>query len=105
VCGSNTVSGNTIANNMGYGIIIEAGSNLVYHNNFINSGEAHAMEISNNLWYNATLQEGNYWDDYTERYPPIDEEPPFGIWDTPYEILYMGEFDLYPLVSEYTLTP
>ncbi|MBY8994092.1 MAG: right-handed parallel beta-helix repeat-containing protein [Candidatus Heimdallarchaeota archaeon] len=45
-------------------------NNVVYHNNFYNNnlkgsyfGFKQAFDLSQNIWYNTTLLEGNYWND------------------------------------------
>jgi len=86
-------------NDRGYGILMLGGSddNRIYHNNFVNN-HPHAYDECTNTWYSTTLQKGNYWDDYADLYPPVDVEPPYGIWDTPYAIPPGGDNqDNYPL--------
>jgi parallel beta-helix repeat protein len=69
----------------------------IYHNTFIDNdwlgfySYSHAYDNgTNNLWYNETLQEGNYWDDWTSG--------PYAIFGE------VGSQDLYPLGSP-TVTP
>ena len=62
----NKIIANNIENTTNYGIYCERGSknNKIHHNNLINNGgNAHDVG-SGNTWYNAILQEGNYWDDW-----------------------------------------
>ncbi|NPD89485.1 MAG: hypothetical protein HGN29_12265 [Asgard group archaeon] len=68
----------------------------IYHNTFVDnvlmgfySSQAYDNGI-NNIWYNKTLQEGNYWDDWTSGPYDIDGDA--------------GYQDLYPLSSP-TITP
>jgi len=93
---------NTFQNNTDHDIWLGpfiTGNNLVYHNNFIESGKC-TDETSNNTWYNATLEEGNFWGDYGGTDSDGD-----GIGDTPYDISGEGEAqDLYPLMSLYKPT-
>jgi len=96
----NTLRENIISNSDNIGIIIDAYShdNLFYHNNFLNNG-VHAFDNGySNIWYNAKLQEGNYWDDYQGSDNDKD-----GIGDEPYPIEPATEInkDLYPLMQEY----
>lgn len=68
----------TICNNGGDGIYVSSWTNyLIYHNIFINNSQ-NALDSGTNAWYSETLQEGNYWDDYTGTYTDSD-----GIGDTP----------------------
>ncbi len=96
---NNVIYRNNICNNQGEGIGIfnSSDNNIIYHNNiFFNSVNAH--DECNNTWYNATLEEGNYWDDYNG----IDED--FDrIGDTPYNISGGSNQDLYPLMTPYGL--
>jgi len=60
--------------------------NLFYENDFINNTN-HTFGFYNlNLWYNPLKLRGNYWDDYTKRYP--DATPrilcPWS-WNFPYK--------------------
>jgi len=81
-------------NGTGYGIYLEnAPSNLIYHNNLINN-ELNAYDADSNLWYNTTLQEGNYWSDYTGSDNNGD-----GIGDTPYNISGGNNQDVYPFMQ------
>ncbi len=67
-------------------------NNTFYHNVFISNTQS-AFDPYNNYWYNETLQEGNFWDDYNGT-----DENGDGIGDTPYPIPGGSCFDLYPLV-------
>lgn len=66
---------NHIENNSCYGFVLNSGSNnCIYHNNFINNNweehirsrlsQAHDYSGSYNLWWNSTIDEGNFWSDY-----------------------------------------
>ncbi len=88
----NTLTGNTISNNdNGIRIWLHNDNNLLYLNNFINNVQ-NAYDEGTNTWYNATLQEGNYWDDYNGTDADGD-----GIGDIPYNITGGSSQDLYPL--------
>ncbi len=85
----NIFKGNNILNNpLGIGLTVK--NNQLYHNNFINNTQ-NAEDYDNNFWYNATIQEGNYWDDYSG----IDSDGD-GIGDTPYDIDGGNNQDIYP---------
>lgn len=92
---NNILAGNTIKNcELG---IIPFGDepfyyNMIYHNNFINNTQ-HANDPYDNIWYNATIMEGNYWDNYNGTDADGD-----GIGDTPYDIPGGINQDLYPLM-------
>ncbi|MBY9001563.1 MAG: right-handed parallel beta-helix repeat-containing protein [Candidatus Heimdallarchaeota archaeon] len=68
----------------------------IYHNTFVNNNllNYYASQAydkgTNNLWYNETLQQGNYWSDWTSGPYDIDGDS--------------GSQDLYPLSSP-TITP
>jgi parallel beta-helix repeat protein len=91
-----TISGNTISDN-GKGIeFLYDGLNelnSIYHNNFINNSE-NADDFGANSWYNTTLNQGNYWSDYTG----VDNNSD-GIGDTPYTISESRQ-DLYPYMNQ-----
>jgi parallel beta-helix repeat protein len=116
-CNNNTFIGNNItSNNYGYrgglfyktltewGIYL-AKDNTFYHNNFINNNINAIDNSTRNKWYSPTLKEGNYWDDFKEKYPfakPKTLRP--WIWNTPYGIppFTILNKDLYPLVDSYS---
>ena len=109
---NNTLFRNHIADNY-YGIRINrlggaAEGNIIYHNNFINStadvrGYWHMVVFQEvwvpppeNVWdYN---NEGNYWSDYTAKYPNATEKDVSSIWNTPY-IISENNQDNYPLMN------
>ena len=106
---NNTIEGNTIMNCLYWGIHFQSDiphwlylseNNIIYHNNFINNTYG-VRDDYHNIWYNSTLKEGNYWDDYNGTDANGD-----GIGDTPYNI--HGEEgdnqDLYPLMSPIGVT-
>ena len=104
---SNIITENNLVNNM-YGCFISEYSNIYdnkfYLNNFDNNDENVMDEIeSNTIWYSPLLQVGNYWSDYTEKYPDAEKVIRFLLpdyWDIPYDVLIDGSNqDLYPLVE------
>ena len=78
-------------------------NNIIYHNNFI-SNIQQAYDECNNIWYNETLQEGNYWDDFDSPEEGAYDNDSNGIIDAPYEI-EVGNSDLYPLANPFDLYP
>ncbi|MFX1512417.1 MAG: NosD domain-containing protein [Promethearchaeota archaeon] len=66
----NSVRGNFLLDNQGYGIHLnsESDNNSLHHNSFLhnNNGSIQAADDGvNNQWYNNSTAEGNYWFDYT----------------------------------------
>lgn len=93
---NNDIIGNTINNNWGGILFYYSSSNIIYHNNLINNTQ-NTHDTGNNTWYSTTLKEGNYWDDYTEKYP--DSAQANDVWNTPYNISGGSNQDLYPLMN------
>ena len=61
---------NYLFDNQNYGVHVnsESDNNLIYHNYFIfnNQGNTQAYDDgTNNLWYDSSANEGNYWSDYS----------------------------------------
>jgi len=119
---NNIIMNNSVGSNGGTGIVIEDSSNNNYITNnkvsfnyygiFLKNSDYNTIWFNNfsdnsvyqagdnngedNLWDNGSL--GNYWGDYTEKYPTASNIS--GIWDTPYQIGgSSGSEDRYPLVS------
>ena len=101
---SNLIEGNTIKN--GVGIWLNSSSNnTIYYNNFDNSQQVSVdPSYYANVWEDSFSSHGNYWSDYTERYPEAEELDGSGIWNTPYFIDAYNQ-DSYPLVYPYTPPP
>lgn len=106
--GNNLIIGNTISFNKLPGIYLYVeycidSINLIYHNNFIrnfynesNGKSINADESCSHNWYNSSLRQGNYWDDYTG----LDKNND-GIGDEPYKISGADNVDEYPLMMPY----
>ncbi len=103
----NTITDNRITSSSQHGVALVGTSrfNVIHHNHFIENGMEETYRIdgeergeltsqafdegSNNTWYDAAAQEGNWWSDYsgtgsysidgpsnsTDRYPIADDEP------------------------------
>jgi parallel beta-helix repeat protein len=109
----NVISYNILETNLG--VVIETdldGGFSVHHNNFIVSSiNTHIIltavlatlgdesKVVMNPWDNSA--EGNYWSDYTTKYPNAARIINTGIYDTPYVINVAPNLtDRYPLVQE-----
>ena len=85
-CRLNKIFNNKIIENNGPGISIWLTfGNIFFGNTFINNSE-HIFGLDNfNLWYNPIRLRGNFWDDYTIRYPNAKPRPLLSwSWNTPY---------------------
>ena len=98
-----TFSGNYIANNNIGIYFYEASDNTVYHNSFINNGNANEGAISSSDSINTfdNGKEGNYWSNYQSVYSNATEVGSSGIWNTPY-VIDDNNQDNYPLVDPWT---
>ena len=102
--GHSYIVNNIIANSSGYGIYLSGSSsgNHIYYNSFIENrnGNVQAYDSSTNSQWNSTNR-GNYWSDYTTRYPSATNDGV--VWDTPYVIEgYARAKDNFPLVHPVT---
>ena len=101
----NIIKVNNITGNNLYGIWLrESSSNIIYHNNFVDNAEQVDSEGSTNVWDDDYPSGGNYWSDYTTRYPDAQELDGSGIWDTPY-VIDENNQDNYPLMERWTPPP
>jgi parallel beta-helix repeat protein len=94
---NNTVSSNNIAENS-VGIWVSLSSNnTIYDNNIINNTRQVDSEGLPNSWdHNAR---GNYWSDYTNKYPNASERDTTGTWNTSY-VIDANNIDHYPLMNQ-----
>lgn len=91
----NVIFNNTFEENgeCGLNLFGDCHDNTIYHNNFIDNGKhwilkKHCCNAADNdkcnKWYNVTLEEGNYWSDYSKRTNievELESEDYRGTWD------------------------
>jgi parallel beta-helix repeat protein len=86
-CCFNRLFNNIIRDNKhsGIGLLYTLG-NMFFDNTFINNSEYNVFNLGDlNLWYNPVRLRGNYWDDYSSRYPDATPRPLLSwSWNTPY---------------------
>lgn len=89
------IFGNMIVDNY-YGMYFCCGAegNTMFYNTFKRNIEKNAYDELSNQWDNGT--DGNYWDDYTEKYPEAEQQG--DVWNTPYIISDGKNQDRFPLV-------
>ena len=93
----NKIEKNIISNNDRRGVYLCCGaSNNIVFNNSIIDNNPNADDQYNNQW--SLNKVGNYWSDYTYKYPNADDQDSDGFWDTPY-IVYKDTKDMFPLVE------
>jgi parallel beta-helix repeat protein len=128
----NTITRNTIAENDGWGIRLEGSqkNNVIHHNNFINNSLTEPLQASilkvwiypglnkhfrpgeqpeppkfvagaANIWDDG--REGNYWSDYTSRYPDAAEVGITGVGDIPY-FINENNLDRHPLMVPFDIS-
>lgn len=113
---NNTIKENKIAD-QDTGISLHgSSSNLICHNNFVNNTKQ-VYDVgwegvgqpfpglplpSENVWDNGYQTGGNYWEDYSDKYPDAKESDNSGMWDTPYMIDESNK-DNYPLIEPYII--
>ncbi len=84
---NNFINNNIILNNTDCGILIEYGfQNNIFHNTFISDNTQAIDRYGNNIWNNS-VQEGNYWSDYTGK----DTGNKIYTWDTTSKHLIAGD--------------
>lgn len=65
----------------------DASDNTVYHNNFVNNKGGQAVDYDSvNIWDYGYTFGGNYWSDYSTRYPGTKQIGSSGVGDAPYVI-------------------
>ena len=96
---NNSLYGNRILNNQRGIWIHDSSDNSIYHNCFINNTIHAFVESLPNEWDDGFPSGGNFWDDYSEKYPEAQEIADSGIWDTPY-VIDQDNIDNYPLIPE-----
>jgi parallel beta-helix repeat protein len=96
---NNTFSSNTVKNcKTGAGITQFGNDNTYYGNLFLNNVQQVIIETVSpvsNFWDNG--REGNYWGDYSIKYPNATEVDSSGIGNTPY-VIDANNIDHYPLI-------
>jgi len=96
---------NLIEGTKWYGLLIDSNDNTIFHNSFVNNhleGKSQAKDDGlNNVWYNESLREGNYWSDWwgfgsykvdgsAKSYDPYPSELPFHAINTPIPKVFIG---------------
>jgi len=97
---SNSINENNIADNGRKGIYLgRSSSSRIFHNSFVGNPHGVVSEESVNTWDDGYPSGGNYWSDYTTRYPSASQIDASSIWNTPYAI-DASNTDHYPLMSQ-----
>jgi parallel beta-helix repeat protein len=111
----NKIIGNTFTENVGWAIEFEGGlsgggtNSTIYHNYFIDNNKEVGFQVSMiGIWVGHDIlpfpnfwddgERGNYWSDYTSRYPNATEINGTGIGDTPFYI-NPNNIDHYPVMK------
>jgi parallel beta-helix repeat protein len=112
----NNIVGNMITENNDWGLRFEGdqNNNIIHHNNIVNNRVTEGLQVSipgiwtkenqpggGNVWDDGAA--GNYWSDYTTRYPNATEIGSSGIGNTPYYI-NQNNIDRYPLMKPVTVS-
>jgi hypothetical protein len=95
---SNIIKDNTV------GIVGTMRNFRIYHNIFENNTvQVSIMPSHFNYWDDGSITSGgNYWSDYTTRYPDASEIDDSRIWNTPY-VIDAANQDNYPLMGPWTV--
>jgi parallel beta-helix repeat protein len=93
------ITENNITNNTN-GLSITESNQNIYENNLIDNTHQAIIDANSTIDWDSQ-QKGNYWSDYTTRYPQANQIDDTGVWDTPYQI-DSNNTDQYPLVNPYT---
>ncbi len=97
---NNTFSENNITNSYRGVSIRRSSDNRFFHNNLIDNTQQVFLAESGyaNFWDDGYPSGGNYWSDYSIRYPGAQELDGSGIWDMTYVIDDFNQ-DNYPLMD------
>jgi len=101
---NNQIERNKIERNIEGISIVSGSNNRISLNSFYNNndGKIQAKDEGKNEWNSPFF--GNYWDDYSKRYPTVKNDGV--IWLHPYELNPpYGSNDNYPLLDSYTTKP
>jgi parallel beta-helix repeat protein len=114
----NIITANNVTDNVCYGMqfLGSQQNNVLYHNNFMNNApfslEYQRLQVSmpgiddqhltanRDFWDNGS--EGNYWSDYTTRYPNATEKSNQGVGDTPF-VINDNNIDRFPLLTPFPI--
>jgi parallel beta-helix repeat protein len=100
-CNTSSFVGNRVEG-CGVGISVSYSfGNRIFHNSFVNNTDQAFAMGSTNYWDNGYPSGGNFWSDYSDRYPEASELNDSGLWDTPY-IIDESSQDNYPIVWEFS---
>jgi len=90
----NTFNGNTVGLSLEGGYYSATYGNVIYNNNFLNSGTIHARDYTfpdDNAWDNGPEDGGNFWDDWSS-----NPGYPSGVYIIP---PYTHSIDHYPYAT------
>jgi parallel beta-helix repeat protein len=99
----NKISGNNLTN-QDIGVLLDENciKNVIIKNNFFEN-DNNAWDNGNNIWNDSSVEIGNYWSDYKEKYPDVVDNNYDGIWDSPYLIssdsINNIKYDQFPSVN------
>jgi parallel beta-helix repeat protein len=99
----NTIVANTIVGNKLDGVFLygHSNNNTFYINNFAgNTQQIGSYGGPRNLWDNGSR--GNYWSDFSSRYPNSTEIDSSGVWNTVY-VIDANNTDNYPLMNYFII--
>jgi len=113
---NNTIYANNITdNNVGVELTGYAANNTFYSNRFVDNTQQvqlSGVSLYPNFWNSSYPAGGNYWSDFTTRYPAAEDvkSGPYrnetgsdGFWDSPY-VIDANNVDNYPVVPELSST-
>jgi parallel beta-helix repeat protein len=107
----NSITGNNIMRNDRGIFFWESGNTRIYNNNFVdNTDQIDPDSYGVHVWDDGYPSGGNYWSDYSDRYPSVvdefhgeNQDVPGSdeVWDSAYEI-DADNHDRYPLVEPWS---